>query len=52
MINLDSATAQTTLEVAGFKVKVEFTDTTDQTQDDHVITQTPAGDTQAKPNTT
>jgi serine/threonine-protein kinase len=51
VINLDTATAQTTLQVGGFKVKVARTDTTDQTQDDHVISQTPAGSTQAKPNT-
>ena len=51
VINLDTATAQTTLTVAGFRVKVEFTDTTDQTQDDHVISEAPAGNTQAKPNT-
>jgi beta-lactam-binding protein with PASTA domain len=50
VINLDSATAQATLETQGFKVKIEFTDTTDQTQDDHVITQAPAGNTQAKPS--
>ncbi len=50
VINLDTATAKTTLQVAGFKVKVEFTDTTDQTQDDHVISQSPAGNTQSKPN--
>ncbi len=49
VINLDSATAQATLETAGFKVKIVFTDTTDQTQDDHVVTQTPAGNTEAKP---
>jgi serine/threonine-protein kinase len=50
VINLDTATAQATLETAGFKVTTEFTDTTDQTQDDHVITQSPAGNSQAKPN--
>ena len=49
VINLDSATAQATLETAGFKVKIVNTDTTDQTQDDHVISQTPAGNTPAKP---
>jgi serine/threonine-protein kinase len=47
--NLDTATAQTTLQVGGFKVKVQHADTTDQTQDDHVISQTPGGGTQAKP---
>jgi serine/threonine-protein kinase len=50
VINLDTATARTTLEVGGFKVKVEHADTSDQTQDDHVISQTPAGGAQAKPN--
>ena len=50
VVNLDSATAQTTLEVAGFKVKVKTVETSDQTQDDHVIMQDPAGDSQAKPN--
>ncbi len=48
--NLDSATARATLEAAGFKVKVEFTDTEDPTQDDRVVSQSPAGDTQAKKN--
>jgi len=52
VINLDSATAQTTLEESGFKVKKAFSDTTDPTQDDHVISQTPAGSSQAKPNST
>ena len=37
-------------EVAGFKVKVKAVETSDQTQDDHVIMQDPAGDSQAKPN--
>jgi serine/threonine-protein kinase len=50
VINLDSATAQKTLEEQGFTVKLVFTDTTDPTQDDHVISQEPAGGTDAKPN--
>jgi len=50
VINLDSATAQTTLEESNFKVKIVFTDTTDPTQDDHVISQDPAGGSQAKPD--
>ncbi len=49
VVNLDTATAKTTLQVAGFKVKVQFTDTTDQTQADHVISQDPGGNAQAKP---
>jgi serine/threonine-protein kinase len=52
VINLDKATAQATLRTENFKVKVELTDTNDQTQDDHVISQTPGGNTQAKPNST
>jgi len=50
VINLDSATAQTTLQESNFKVKTVFSDTSDPTQDDHVISQDPAGGTQAKPN--
>ena len=50
VINLDSATAQATLETQGFRVKIEFTDTTDQTQDDRVITQAPGGTRRRSPN--
>jgi len=50
VINLDSTTAQTTLTEANFKVKTVFSDTSDPTQDNHVISQDPPGNTQAKPN--
>jgi serine/threonine-protein kinase len=50
VINLDSATATTTLQESNFKVKTVFSDTSDPTQDDHVIAQDPAGSSQAKPN--
>ena len=47
--NLDADTARTTLIAAGFKVKVHTTDTQDQTQDNRVVAQDPAGLTDAKP---
>jgi len=49
VVNLDAATAKTTLVAAGFKVKVLSTDTTDPTQDNRVVLEDPAGGTQAKP---
>jgi len=49
VVNLDAATAKTTLVAAGFKVKVLSTTTTDPTQDDKVVTENPAGSTPAKP---
>ena len=41
--------AQATLQAAGFKSQVVLEDTTDQTMDGVVISQDPAGGTQAKP---
>jgi beta-lactam-binding protein with PASTA domain/predicted Ser/Thr protein kinase len=50
VLNQDSTTAQTTLAEANFKVKIVYSDTSDPTQDNHVISQDPPGNTQAKPN--
>ena len=47
--NQDADTAKATLVAVGFKVKVLFTDTQDPTQDNRVVTQDPAGLTDAKP---
>jgi serine/threonine-protein kinase len=49
VVNLDQDTAKATLHAAGFKVKVLFTDTTDPTQDNRVVSEDPAGNSQAKP---
>jgi beta-lactam-binding protein with PASTA domain len=46
----DFAIAQTTLEAAGFRSRVEFEDTTDPTLDGIVLSQDPIGESQAKPN--
>jgi eukaryotic-like serine/threonine-protein kinase len=46
----DFAIAQTTLEAAGFRSRVEFEDTTDPTLDGIVLSQDPIGASQAKPN--
>jgi eukaryotic-like serine/threonine-protein kinase len=46
----DFAIAQTTLEAAGFRSRVEFEDTTDPTLDGIVLSQDPIGGSQAKPN--
>src|SRR5262249_44443620 len=46
----DYAIAQTTLDNAGFRSKIVFQDTADQTQDGIVISQDPVGGSQAKPN--
>ena len=42
--------AQTTLEDAGFRTRVEFEDTDDPALDGIVTSQGPAGGTQAKPD--
>ena len=47
----DYAIAQTTLENAGFRSKIVFEDTDDQTMDGIVISQDPVGGSQEKPNT-
>jgi beta-lactam-binding protein with PASTA domain/predicted Ser/Thr protein kinase len=47
----DVAIAQTTLEAAGFRTRVVLENVDDPTQDGIVISQDPAGGTQAKPNT-
>jgi beta-lactam-binding protein with PASTA domain len=47
----DYAIAQTTLEQAGFRSKIVFEDTEDQTLDGIVISQDPVGGSQQKPNT-
>ena len=47
----DYAIAQTTLENAGFRSKIVFEDTQDQTLDGIVISQDPVGGSQQKPNT-
>ncbi|HEX5028995.1 MAG TPA: Stk1 family PASTA domain-containing Ser/Thr kinase [Gaiellaceae bacterium] len=46
----DYAIAQTTLENAGFRSKIVFEDTEDQTMDGIVISQDPVGGSQEKPN--
>ncbi|HUF01011.1 MAG TPA: Stk1 family PASTA domain-containing Ser/Thr kinase [Gaiellaceae bacterium] len=46
----DVAIAQATLESAGFRWRIRFEDTTDQTQDGIVLSQDPAGESQARPN--
>ena len=46
----DYAIAQTTLENAGFRTRVVFEDTDDQSLDGIVTSQDPVGATQAKPN--
>jgi eukaryotic-like serine/threonine-protein kinase len=47
----DYAIAQTSLEQAGFRSKIVFEDTEDQTLDGIVISQDPVGGSQQKPNT-
>jgi serine/threonine-protein kinase len=47
----DYAIAQTALENAGFRSKIVFEDTEDQTLDSIVISQDPVGGSQEKPNT-
>jgi serine/threonine-protein kinase len=46
----DVSVAQTTLEAAGFRTRVEFEDTDDPALDGIVTSQDPVGSTQAKPN--
>jgi len=46
----DVVIAQTTLETAGFRVRTKLQDTGDQLSDGIVLSQVPAGLTQAKPN--
>jgi len=46
----DYAIAQTTLDNAGFRSKIVFEDTSDQTMDGIVISQDPVGGSQEKPN--
>jgi beta-lactam-binding protein with PASTA domain len=45
----DAASAQATLEQAGFKVQVKETDVTDPAQDGIVVAQSPDAGTTAKP---
>jgi beta-lactam-binding protein with PASTA domain len=47
----DYAIAQTTLDNAGFRSKIVFEDTEDQSMDGIVISQDPVGGSQEKPNT-
>jgi eukaryotic-like serine/threonine-protein kinase len=47
----DYAIAQTTLDNAGFRSKIVFEDTEDQTMDGIVISQDPVGGSQEKPDT-
>ena len=47
----DYAIAQTALENAGFRSKIVFEDTEDQTLDSIVISQDPVGGSQEKPDT-
>ncbi len=47
----DVSIAQTTLEAAGFRTRIELEDTDDPAFDGIVISQDPVGGTQAKPNT-
>ncbi len=49
VVNQDVDTAKATLIAAGFKVKLLSTDTSDPTQDLHVVAQDPGGLTDAKP---
>jgi serine/threonine-protein kinase len=48
----DRETAEATLRASGFKVKVVEQDTADETQDNIVLDQKPAGNEQAKPGAT
>jgi serine/threonine-protein kinase len=48
----DQATATATLQGSQFRVRVHYQDTTDPNQDGTVLSQDPAGNTQAKPGTT
>jgi serine/threonine-protein kinase len=48
----DEATAVATLQSSGFKARVVRQDTTDPNNDGLVLTQSPGGNTQAKPGTT
>ncbi len=48
----DQDTAKQTLKNSGFKVTVSKVDTTDQSQDGVVLSQTPQGNTQASPGAT
>jgi serine/threonine-protein kinase len=47
----DVAIAQTTLEAAGFRWRIEYEDTSDFSQDGIVSAQDPVGGSQAEPNT-
>ena len=52
MTSSDEATARSTLEASGFKVKVVDQDTDDPTLEGIVISQEPTGASQAKPGAT
>jgi serine/threonine-protein kinase len=52
VVNLDIDSARTTLTDAGFKVRVAYEDTTDQSLDGVVTLQDPPSGTQAAPGTT
>jgi beta-lactam-binding protein with PASTA domain len=47
----DVAIAQTTLEAAGFRTRIQYEDTSDFSQDGIVSAQDPVGGSQAEPNT-
>jgi beta-lactam-binding protein with PASTA domain len=49
---LDVESAQAALEDAGFKVRIEYMDTEDQSLDQTVLAQDPASGTRAKPGST
>jgi serine/threonine-protein kinase len=52
VVNLDVDSARTTLTDAGFKVRVVYEDTQEQSLDGVVTLQDPPSNTQAKPGTT
>ena len=52
VVNLDIDSARTTLTDAGFKVRIVYQDTQDQSLDGVVTLQDPPSNTQAKPGTT
>jgi serine/threonine-protein kinase len=52
VVNLDIDSARTTLQAAGFKVRVVYQDTQDQSLDGVVTLQDPPSGTQAQPGTT
>ena len=52
VIGLDASDARAQLQDAGFRTRTIFTDVTDPAEDGVVQDQNPAGDSQARPNST